>query len=1618
MAEIKLGRIRFIWKDAWTASAEYLKDDVIRYGGRTYVCITGHTATTNFYDDLVNWNKFSDGTDWKADWTQATFYKINDIVRYGGIIYICNTGHTAQATLEADQSKWDQFATSIDWKDNWTAATVYKANDLVKYGGNIYLCNTGHTAAASNALGLEQDILKWDLFSEGQDWKQNWAINSRYKINDMVKYGGTVYICNTGHTSAATLTLGLEDDQSKWDYLNKGIDYKGEWTNSTRYKVNDVVLFGATLWIVTTEHTSVATNPDSQLGTLQADIANWDKFVPGMEFENTWSGYERYQPGDFVTYGGNQYVANDNVYAEVPSSSAKWDLVTTGFHLRGSWGDDSTNTEYKIGDVVRLGGYTYVAIADHQNQRPPNTTYWARLNQGIEWKDTWSNATLYDAGDAVREGLISYVCILAHTSSGTNKPSADSLGTYWNNVASGAEESALTTEGDILYYSGSGPARLPIGTEGQVLSVAGTGVPEWKDFATTPDVYYVATNGVNNPYPTNGGTLDRPWKSIRYACEEIEKGPRNPNAVTLLEENRMFIAFETAKWAKRQIITQTSPFFIGFAFDEAKFQRLAGIVLDYALRDLRQGGNKHIRDLATLIKAQTDGDYFTSGSETQNTAALDFVVDLVEDVLDSATPPADYQDLDSVASSDRYLQIKDATRVEEPNALAAITASVAIAKSTISLMGGYTIPALVKTHKVVFVKTGTYTEVLPIRVPERTAVVGDELRSTRVEPAGSVTNSGDTTYSLAGILHMKSILSAICQGTDITEQSGNNLTQNISKPLSTSTVGTIVSNLAQELYDKIDYDINGASGDSTAPVFRGTNTFVDDQDKFAAMRLLKLNKSYIARDVTKYINANYPSYTFDEPACEADVKHYIDAFIYDLEQSYTGGGTEGSNYATLIAGQMYSNSVNGSTKENMYLLRDATGVRNQSLGGLSGTLGSANAYGTKRPDTGAYCARDPGWGPDDDRVWISTRSPYVQGVSNFGTACVGLKVDGDLHNGGNDSIVANDFTQILSDGIGAWVTNLGRAELVSIFSYYGHIGYLAENGGKIRGTNGNCSYGDHGAVSEGVDATEIPITGTVNNRKLEAQIGRALTDGSEIIHFEYTNAGNNYTSGTYTISGNGYGAVIDNANVVNNGIFEVRLKNPDDGSTFSETDLDGDGTLNDADTVGGRGYSTSSNTAQAGSTTTITLSNTETANNTKYVGMRIVITAGVGAGQYGIITAYNSGTKIANIAKESDSTAGWDNFHHSNAVESTLDATTAYTIEPRVRITGGGGSGAIIRAKVATGRITQFFIVNPGSGYTSTPTLTITDPSETLLCPTEVRVGSGVLTQPTFSARGTDFETAGATVVGDGYADIFQSVNFLNVEGLSDVPTEGANLQIAGDSRYFKIVFVRELLGSAGNYSCNLQISPDTGIESAPAHGTSVTMRRRYSQVRLTGHDFLDIGTGNLTETNYPNTPTYPNDPNDEVKEFGGGRVFYTSTDQDGNFRVGRLFNVEQSTGSASLNTSAFSLAGLQELSLGAVGLGQGGATINEFSTDGTMSANSDNVVPTQRAIITYINSQIGGGSSSLNVNAVTAGKINITGNTISTTDNSPITVTTGMNFNGGVSGSPVAMSYFLTSKT
>lgn len=466
MAEFNLGRIRFVWKGAWATATTYIKDDIVRYGGKTYLCVIGHTSAADFNTDLENiptrWNQMSDGQEWKSDWTTSTFYKLNDIVKYGGYVYICTDSHTSAATA---------------------------------------------------TLGLETDSGKWDLFAESFDWKTDWTTSTRYKVNDIVKYGGTTYICSTHHTSAATATLGLEADQSKWDYLHKGIEYLGAWSGSSyRYKINDVVKYGAGLWICTTYHTSSATFAE----------ANWSQFVEGLEFNDTWNSSAVYQPGDTIAYGGYVYISKTNHTNQVPTSNSDdWDLYVTGFKYQGDWG---TPNFYRVGNVIRHGGYTYLTIADHEASGanvPPNATYWARLNSGTAWRGAWDGNKAYVLGDLTKYGPNSYICITPHTSSVLNRPDNDVTGTYWNVFTAGSELSVLTTQGDLVYYGGAGPTRLPIGKEGEVLKVGTADVPTWGYWGVINQVVYVSTTGTDGAYPSWGATLDRPFQTIQYAAQQL-----------------------------------------------------------------------------------------------------------------------------------------------------------------------------------------------------------------------------------------------------------------------------------------------------------------------------------------------------------------------------------------------------------------------------------------------------------------------------------------------------------------------------------------------------------------------------------------------------------------------------------------------------------------------------------------------------------------------------------------------------------------------------------------------------------------------------------------------------------------------------------------------------------------------------------------------------------------------------------------------------------------------------------------------------------------------------------------------------------------------------------------
>ena len=92
----------------------------------------------------------------------------------------------------------------------------------------------------------------------------------------------------------------------------------------------------------------------------------------------------------------------------------------------------------------------------------------------------------------------------------------------------------------------------------------------------------------------------------------------------------------------------------------------------------------------------------------------------------------------------------------------------------------------------------------------------------------------------------------------------------------------------------------------------------------------------------------------------------------------------------------------------------------------------------------------------------------------------------------------------------------------------------------------------------------------------------------------------------------------------------------------------------------------------------------------------------------------------------------------------------------------------------------------------------------------------------------------------------------------------------------------------------------------------------------------------------------------DQSNSITRNNIFSVETDENGNFYVGEFFKVDQATGKVTLDSSAFDLKGLESLQLGSIG-GLIGASINEFTTDGTFSQNSDVKVPTQRAVKTYV---------------------------------------------------------------
>jgi len=154
-----------------------------------------------------------------------------------------------------------------------------------------------------------------------------------------------------------------------------------------------------------------------------------------------------------------------------------------------------------------------------------------------------------------------------------------------------------------------------------------------------------------------------------------------------------------------------------------------------------------------------------------------------------------------------------------------------------------------------------------------------------------------------------------------------------------------------------------------------------------------------------------------------------------------------------------------------------------------------------------------------------------------------------------------------------------------------------------------------------------------------------------------------------------------------------------------------------------------------------------------------------------------------------------------------------------------------------------------------------------------------------------------------------------------------------------------------------LPVTEQRTLRAGLQEGENAEITVNISTCRATGHDFLDVGSGSFNQTNYPGniygSPTETPTQENEVIEETQGRVFYVSTDQDGIFRVGRFFEVDQGTGTIKFSAS-ISLSQLDGIGF------KRGIVVKEFSNNPTFPSAKEDAVPTEFAVQGYIDRRLG----------------------------------------------------------
>jgi len=1286
----------------------------------------------------------------------------------------------------------------FNWRGTWAVTTAYVKDDVFSYGANAYIVTTSHIST----LLFADNLANVSIMVQGIENAGVYDAGTLYKFNDIVTYGGAVYIAKQSSTGQSPTNT------TYWTSLVGGFQYLSVYSGSTTYKKGDIVRYGGNNYVATQD----------TINHLPTDATYWTLYSEGFSLQSTYDNSTAYKIGQVVSYGANSYISKQDTTGNLPSNATYWTQLTSGQVNTGIY---NISTIYKIGDLAQYGGYTYVCIQAHTNHNPSETAYWSQYYTGFTWSGTWTSYTTYQKGEVVNYNGSSFVSISFANNNNIPDVSAGS----WSLMMQGSANNVYTTAGDIAYRNNSAIVRLPVGTSGQALTVGASGLPQWENNGITGNVYYVSSNGVDaSGY---GLTMQRPFASLQYATQNVttpctiflKAGSYYETLPITIPANCALVgdslrntfvypktAITTTKSYTSTNVTLTGPTYSGgdstFAgirttvlsslstiqnsvitflnttstnYNQSKCRRDTGLIINAVLTDLVFGSN-YQSTKAGLSYLRSYSNVVTQSQLSQTIAGInkarDLVLALVSNGTAITTITANFAIVTNILSTGlSAFNASSLTYTNPTGVTSGYTNAKAVLRANRSFLQAEIVAWIAANYTIANIpgySASTCSRDVGYMVD---AFIFDMLyggNSQTIDAAssyyygGSSIDAAEITVQAAAYGRLKTVIQQVIQNTTVSVSTGNVTTQNVALPAGSSLAATAVGTLCDTL-------ITISNDGITITLANTTSLTVGMGISGTGFTTPNLNK------------------------VEAIVSGQI-IRVSAIPDSAPSGTLTFTANLSLDALPVVNNL------STMFLVSDGSLMKQMSFNGMTGfALSGIDTQDITTATIGGVFVRLNPASP------IINKSPYITDCSSFSSGGVGVIVDGSVHATGNKSMVFHAFTNINDLGVGFWMKDNAKAEIVSCFTYYCHFGYATSGGAKIRSLNGNNSYGTYGVVSRGYDTTETPITGTVY--------------GNQLTYF------------SNSLSGNGFSL---------------------------------------SDQILGQ---------QSGATGTIT---------------------NVQAGSYKIYYKAQSGTFIS-----------------------------GETIR---------GSVSLTTATIATGGVTG------------------------------------------------------------------QKGFVLVVTGITSQPIIGTSIEFTGDTSAYVIQQVGTWVNSSS--IVNIVLAQEKVIASND--GTALRIRANFSQSRLTGHDFLSIGTGGTVTTNYPGYPTQPASPGNQTIEVFPGRVFYISTDQDGNFKVGNYFAVNQATGTATLNANAFNLSGLSALRLGSVGA-QLGELISEFSSDVTLGSDSNSKVPTQHAVKTYVDTKVNAATQLTLGTSPTQTVVKLTG-TGATTDTIDLQI-------GGVATAQVGLQYIQVPK-